>query len=96
MQYLFSVVQTLVVVLEHGVALLLAGSVLAVGVDDVAGEHLLPEGKAAAGTCEADRVSQLVRLVVRELCLECIRIMREQVVIQWYTRVCIGKETEER
>ena len=40
-------VQALVVVLEHGAALLLAGVVLSGSVDDVAGEHVLPEGKAS-------------------------------------------------
>jgi len=47
MAHLFPVVQTLVVVLEHGAALLLAGVVFSRGVDDVAGEHVLPEGKAS-------------------------------------------------
>lgn len=46
---LLFVMQTLVVVLKHGRALLLAGVVLGGGVDDVAGEDLLPEGKASAG-----------------------------------------------
>jgi hypothetical protein len=45
--HLFPVVQALVVVLEHGAALLLAGVVLSGSVDDVAGEHVLPEGKAS-------------------------------------------------
>lgn len=38
--------QALVVVLEGGLALLLAGDVIAGGIDDVAGEHFLPEGEA--------------------------------------------------
>ena len=45
--HLLPVVQALVVVLEHGAALLLAGVVFSRGVDDVAGEHILPEGKAS-------------------------------------------------
>jgi hypothetical protein len=45
--HLFPVVQALVVVLEHGAALLLAGVVFSRRVDDVAGEHVLPEGKAS-------------------------------------------------
>jgi hypothetical protein len=45
--HLLPVVQALVVVLEHGAALLLAGVVFGGGVDDVAGEHVLPEGKAS-------------------------------------------------
>lgn len=48
--YLFPVVQAFVVVLEHGLALPLALVVLGGSVYDVAGEHLLPEGKAAGGT----------------------------------------------
>jgi hypothetical protein len=45
--HLFPVVQALVVVLEHGAALLLAGVVFSRRVDDVAGEHVLPEGEAS-------------------------------------------------
>ncbi len=45
-------VQTLVVVLEHGRTLLLARVILGRRVDDIAGEDLLPEGKASAGACE--------------------------------------------
>jgi hypothetical protein len=45
--HLLPVVQALVVVLEHGAALLLAGVVFGGGVDDVAGEYVLPEGEAS-------------------------------------------------
>lgn len=45
--HLLPVVQTLVVVLEHGTALLLAGVVFSGGVDNVAGEDVLPEGEAS-------------------------------------------------
>ena len=48
-------VQALVVVLEDGAALLLARVVFSGCVDDVAGEDLLPEGKASAGTCKCAR-----------------------------------------
>jgi hypothetical protein len=41
------VVQALVVVLEHGAALLLAGVVFSGSVDNVASEHVLPEWKAS-------------------------------------------------
>jgi len=51
--HLFLVVQALVVILEGGAALLLARVVVGVGVDDVAGEQLLPEGEAAGRTCRA-------------------------------------------
>lgn len=47
--YLFSVVQTLVVVLQCGHALLLAGLALT-GIDDVATEDFLPETVAAGRT----------------------------------------------
>lgn len=47
--YLFSVVQALVVVLQCGHALLLAGLALT-GIDDVATEDLLPETVAAGRT----------------------------------------------
>ena len=43
--------QTLVVVLQHGRTLHFAGVVFGVRVGDVAGEHFLPEGEAAGGTC---------------------------------------------
>ena len=46
---LLLVVQALIVVLQEGSALLLAGLVLAGRVDDVAGKHLLPEGEAPTG-----------------------------------------------
>jgi hypothetical protein len=45
--HLLPVVQALVVVLEHGAALLLAGVVFSGGIDNIAGEHVLPEGKAS-------------------------------------------------
>ena len=45
--HLLPVVQALVVVLEDGAALLLAGVVFSGGVDDVAGEDVLPEGEAS-------------------------------------------------
>lgn len=45
--YLLLVVQTLVVVRERGLALGFARVAIAAGVDDVAGEDFLPEGKAA-------------------------------------------------
>lgn len=45
--HLLPVVQALVVVLEHWAALLLAGVVFSGGVDNVAGEHVLPEGEAS-------------------------------------------------
>jgi hypothetical protein len=45
--HLFPVVQALVVVLEHGAALLLARIVFSRGVDDIAGENVLPKGKAS-------------------------------------------------
>ena len=47
--YLFPVVQALVVVLEHRLALCAPGPVGVGGVDDVAGEDFLPEGEAAGG-----------------------------------------------
>lgn len=47
---LFLMVQTLIVILHHRQAFLLAGIVFCVGVDDVAGEEFLPEGKAARWT----------------------------------------------
>lgn len=65
--YLFAMVETLVVVLEQRGALLLAGCVVGVGVDDVAGQHLLPEGKATTGTCQRDGL-----LVIGALGLELI------------------------
>jgi hypothetical protein len=46
---LLLVVQTLVVVFHHWQAFLRAGYIFAVRVDDVAGEKILPEGKAARG-----------------------------------------------
>lgn len=49
--YLLLVVQALVVIVERGEALALAGGVVGVGVGDVAGEDFLPEGEAAGGTC---------------------------------------------
>lgn len=45
--HLFPVVQALVVVLEHRAALLLARVVVSGGVDNVTGEHVLPEGIAS-------------------------------------------------
>jgi hypothetical protein len=45
--HLLPVVQALVVVLEDRAALLLAGVVFSRGVDDVTGEHVLPEGEAS-------------------------------------------------
>ena len=50
--YLFPVVQALVVILEHRVTFLLSGFIVGAGVDDVACEYFLPEGKAAARTCK--------------------------------------------
>ena len=48
---LFLVVQALVVILKCKSALNLAGSIIVgVGVDDVAGEQLLPEGEASGRT----------------------------------------------
>ena len=47
--YLFSVVQTLVVILQCGKTLLLAGFTVA-GIHNIATENLLPEGKAAGRT----------------------------------------------
>lgn len=61
--YLFPVVEALVVVLEDGVALLLAGLVVGAGVDDVTCEHFLPEGEATAGTCR--RGSGLVHVAFK-------------------------------
>ena len=55
--YLLLVVQTLVVVLEDGHAFRAARCVFVGGVDDVAGEHFLPEREASPGTCEAMSVS---------------------------------------
>ena len=49
--YLFPVVQALVVVLQDWLALHFTRVVFRVCVYDVAGENLLPEGKAARGTC---------------------------------------------
>jgi hypothetical protein len=51
--HLLLVVQALVVVLEHGLALYLAGVALRGGVCDVAGEDFLPEGEAAGGAWES-------------------------------------------
>lgn len=45
--HLLPVVQALVVVLEDGAALLLAGVIFSGGVDNVAGEDVLPEGEAS-------------------------------------------------
>lgn len=45
--YFFVVVKTLVVILQGRGALPLARGIFTVGVDDVAGEKLLPEGEAA-------------------------------------------------
>ena len=42
--------QTLVVIFKGGKAFFGAGHVFGGGVDDVAGEELLPEGEAARGT----------------------------------------------
>lgn len=58
--HLLLVVQALVVVFEGGQALLRAGQVVRVAVDDVAGEDFLPEGEAAGGACEGrkGRVSE--------------------------------------
>ena len=39
--------QTLIVILQRRRALLRARDILVVGVDDIAGEQLLPEGEAA-------------------------------------------------
>lgn len=47
--HLLLVVQALVVILENRGALLLARVVFGRGVDDVAGEDVLPERKATAG-----------------------------------------------
>lgn len=49
--HLFLVVEALVVVLKGGIALPRPGRVVGVRIDDVAGENLLPEREAAAGTC---------------------------------------------
>ena len=49
---LLLVVEALVVVFQDRRALLLARVILRVGVDDVACEQLLPEGKASGGTYE--------------------------------------------
>lgn len=54
---LLLVVQALVVVLQHRGALRLARVVVAVRVDDVASQNLLPEGKASAGACESGQLS---------------------------------------
>ena len=50
-RHLFLVVEALVVVLEGGIALLRSGCVLGGRIDNVACQNLLPEGKAASGTC---------------------------------------------
>jgi hypothetical protein len=50
--HLLLVVKALVVVLQNGGALLLARVVGGVGVDDVAREDFLPEGKASARACQ--------------------------------------------
>lgn len=63
--YLFPVVKALVVVLEDGVALLLAGLVIGAGIDDVACEHLLPEREATARTWTSHRVSKSGFLVAQ-------------------------------
>jgi hypothetical protein len=55
--YLFPVVQALVVVVQYHFAFVLSRVVIGVGVDDVAGEHFLPEGKAPRGTCKGQDVS---------------------------------------
>lgn len=53
--HLLLVVQALVVVLEGGQALLRAGQVVRVAVDDVAGEDFLPEGEAAGGALVGEK-----------------------------------------
>lgn len=50
-QYLFLVVQALIVVLENGLAFRFAAVVFGGRVCDVASEDLLPEGEAARGAC---------------------------------------------
>lgn len=56
---LFLVMQTLVVIFENRRALLLPGVILAGRVDDVAAQDFLPEGKAPAGTCCVNWVSNV-------------------------------------
>lgn len=58
--HLLLVVQALVVILQSGQALLLAGFSLP-GVDDVAAEHFLPEVEAAGRTCGGDALAADVR-----------------------------------
>ena len=62
--YLFPVVQALVVIFQHGLALGLALVVLGVGIYNIAGEDFLPEGKAARGTWRVVRSVTCSRLVV--------------------------------
>lgn len=50
--HLFLVVQALVVIFEHGLALHFALVVFGRGVGDVAGEDFLPEGEAARRACQ--------------------------------------------
>lgn len=48
---LLPMMQALVIVFQHRQALLAAGDIVGGGVDDVAGEQVLPEGKTPGGTC---------------------------------------------
>lgn len=50
--YFFSMMQTLVVILQRGRTLLLSGFTLS-GIHDIATKDFLPEGKAAGGTWKA-------------------------------------------